>query len=85
MAFSPLKHCNEENWSSRKVLDGPFIQKKNPHGHYSSNNFHHDVSEKKMHGGGDGLGLWVGNPIQLGCDDPCTITNVLTFIELKNT
>ena len=33
--------------------------------------------------GSDGLGVWGGNAIKLGCDDPCIIINVIKFIELK--
>jgi len=32
---------------------------------------------------GDRLGIWDGNAIKLGCDDYCTIINVIKFIELK--
>ena len=32
---------------------------------------------------GDGLGVWDGNAIKLGCDDLCTTINVIKFIELK--
>ena len=35
-------------------------------------------------GGMDGLGVWDGNAVKLGCDH-CTTTNVIKFIELKNT
>ena len=34
-------------------------------------------------GGGNGLGVWNGNAIKLGCDDHCTITNVIKFTEIK--
>ena len=34
--------------------------------------------------GGDGLGVWKGNAIKLGCDDNCTTINVIKFIELKD-
>ena len=34
-------------------------------------------------GVGDGLGVWDGNAIKLGCDDHCTAINVIKFIELK--
>ena len=30
---------------------------------------------------GDGLGVWDGNAIKLGCDDHCTTINVIKFIE----
>ena len=30
---------------------------------------------------GDGLGVWNGNSIKLGCDDCCTPINVIKFIE----
>ena len=32
-------------------------------------------------GVGDGLGVWDGNAIKLGCDDHCTTVNVIKFIE----
>ena len=32
---------------------------------------------------GDGLGCWDGNVVKLGCDDGCTTTNIIKFIELK--
>ena len=32
---------------------------------------------------GDGLVVWDGNAIKLGCDDRCTTINVTKFIELK--
>ena len=32
---------------------------------------------------GDGLVVWDGNAIMLGCDDRCTTINVTKFIELK--
>ena len=25
----------------------------------------------------DGLGVWDGNPVKLGCDDGCTTTNII--------
>ena len=31
----------------------------------------------------DGLGVWDGNSVKLGCDDPCTTVNTIKFIELK--
>ena len=31
----------------------------------------------------DGLGVWDGNAIKLGCDDHCTTINVIKFTELK--
>ena len=34
-------------------------------------------------GGGDGLGVWDGNDLKLGCDDDCTIINIIKFTELK--
>ena len=35
--------------------------------------------------GGDALRVWDGNAIKFGCDDCCTIINVIQFIEyLKN-
>ena len=41
------------------------------------------VSKENMLGGGgkDGLGVWDGNAIRLGCDDHCIATNVIQFIE----
>ena len=33
--------------------------------------------------GRDGLGVWDGNVIKLGCDDCCATTNLIKFIELK--
>ena len=35
-------------------------------------------------GGGNGLEVLAGNAVKLGCDDRCTTTNVIKFIELKN-
>ena len=32
-------------------------------------------------GWGDGLGVWYGNAIKLGCDDRCKTINVIKFIE----
>ena len=32
---------------------------------------------------GDGLGVWDGSAIKLGCDDHCTTINTIQFIELK--
>ena len=32
---------------------------------------------------GDGLGVWDGNAMKLGCDVQCTTTNVIKFTELK--
>ena len=34
--------------------------------------------------GRDGLGVWDGNVLKLGCDDGCTTTNIIKFTELKN-
>ena len=35
--------------------------------------------------GGSGLGVWDGNVLKLACDDGCTTTNIIKFIEfLKN-
>ena len=31
----------------------------------------------------DGLGVWDGNVVKLGCDDGCTTINIIQFIELK--
>ena len=33
--------------------------------------------------GKDGLGIWDGNAVKLGCDDGCTIISIIKFIELK--
>ena len=33
--------------------------------------------------GRDGLGIWDGNAIKLGCDDRCKMINIIKFIELK--
>ena len=30
---------------------------------------------------GWGLGVWAGNAVKLGCDDRCTIINVIKFTE----
>ena len=35
-------------------------------------------------GGWDGLGVWDGNVIKLGCDDGYTTINIIKCIELKN-
>ena len=32
-------------------------------------------------GWGDGLGVWDGNTIKLGCGDCCTTINVIKFIK----
>ena len=37
----------------------------------------------RLKGRGDGLGVWEGNAIKLGCDDYCTAINVIKVIELK--
>ena len=37
----------------------------------------------RLEGRGDGLGVWSGNAIKLGCDDHCTTINTIKFIELK--
>ena len=34
-------------------------------------------------GGRDGLGVWDGNVVKLGCDAGCTTVNIIKFIELK--
>ena len=31
----------------------------------------------------DGLGVWDGNTVKLGCDDCCTAVNIIKFTELK--
>ena len=33
--------------------------------------------------GKDGLGVWDGNVVNLGCDDGCTTINIIKFIELR--
>ena len=30
---------------------------------------------------GNALGVWDGNAVKLGCDDHCTTTNVIKFME----
>ena len=37
-----------------------------------------------VEGGRDGLGVWDGNAVKLGCDDCCTTINIIKFILLKN-
>ena len=34
-------------------------------------------------GEGDGLGVWDGNAVKLGCDDGCTTINIIKFTEFK--
>ena len=34
-------------------------------------------------GGKDGLGVWDGNVLKLGCDDGCTTINIIKFIEFR--
>ena len=34
--------------------------------------------------GRDGLGIWDGNVLKLGCDDSCTTINIIKFIEHDN-
>ena len=31
----------------------------------------------------DGLGVWEGNAVKLGCDDGCTTVNIIKFTALK--
>ena len=31
----------------------------------------------------DGLGVWDGNIVKLGCNDGCTTINIIKFTELK--
>ena len=33
--------------------------------------------------GRDGLGVWEGNVVKLGCDDHCTTINIIKYTELK--
>ena len=33
--------------------------------------------------GEEGLEVWNGNVLKLGCDDGCTTINIIEFIELK--
>ena len=33
----------------------------------------------------DGLGVWDGNAMKLGCGDCCTTIDVIKFIEIKKT
>ena len=33
--------------------------------------------------GRDGLGVWDGNVVKLGCDDGCTTVNIIKFTELR--
>ena len=35
----------------------------------------------RLGGWGDGLRVWDGNAIKLGCDDCCTTINVIKFTE----
>ena len=36
---------------------------------------------RQVGGWGDGLGVWDGNAVKLGCDDHCITINVIKFIE----
>ena len=36
---------------------------------------------RQVGGWRDGLGVWDGNDIKLGCDDCCTTINVIKFTE----
>ena len=38
--------------------------------------------ETGLFGGGDGLGVWEGNVVKLGCDDGYTTINITQFMEL---
>ena len=38
------------------------------------------ISKGDMLGGGDALGLWVGNPIKLDCDVHYTTINVINSL-----
>ena len=38
----------------------------------------------RLSGGRDGLGVWDGTLVKLGCDDGCTTINIIRFIEVKN-
>jgi len=42
-----------------------------------------DFQMRQFEGWGDGLGVWDGNAVQLGCDDHGTTLNVIKFTELK--
>jgi len=39
------------------------------------------VTKGNRLGGRDGLGVWVGNVVKLGCDNGCTTVNIIKFIE----
>ena len=40
--------------------------------------------QRRQFGGwGDGLGVWDGNAIKLGCDDHCTTINVMNSLNNK--
>ena len=39
------------------------------------------LSKETGWGWGDGLRVYEGNAVKLGCDDHCTTTNVVKFIE----
>ena len=39
---------------------------------------------RQVGGWGDGMGVWDGNALKMGCDDHCATINVVKFIELKN-
>ena len=39
------------------------------------------VTEGYRFGGRDGLEVWDGNVVKLGCDDGCTTINIIKFTE----
>ena len=41
------------------------------------------LPRKTDRGGQVGLGVWDGNGVKLCCDDHCTTTSIIKFIELK--
>ena len=45
-----------------------------------------NLQSPKETGWGDrnGLGIWDGNVLKLGCDDGCTNINIIKFTEFKN-
>ena len=43
----------------------------------------YDFQRRQVGVWGDGLGVWDGNALKLGCDDRRTTREVIKFIELK--